>query len=77
MSDNHESRDGTCFFCEAAWEGVSQRLRLSKREVEILQCLILGDNEREVAPFLGLKGRTVRTHWNVFARNWASTPGLS
>ena len=62
MSDTHESRDGTCLFCETAWAGVSQSLRLSKREVEILQCLILGDNEREVALFIGLTCRTVRTH---------------
>ncbi|MGO9111520.1 MAG: helix-turn-helix domain-containing protein [Thermoguttaceae bacterium] len=37
-------------------------LSLSKREVEILQCLMLGENEGEAAEFLDMAPRTVRTH---------------
>ena len=44
MSDT--IRGGTCFFCEAAWAGISRSLRLSKREIEILQRLMLGDDTR-------------------------------
>jgi len=62
MSDAQGTGDGSCFFCESAWVGISQVLGLSKREVEILQSLMLGDDEREAALFLGLSPRTVRTH---------------
>ncbi len=60
--DTDETRDGACFFCEAAWIGVSQSLSLSEREVEILQCLMLDDDERQAAGFLELTPRTIRTH---------------
>jgi len=62
MSDTPGNREGICFFCEAAWAGISQMLGLSKREVEILQCLVLGDDEREAALLLKLAPRTIRTH---------------
>ena len=62
MFDTCETHDGSCFFCEAAWAGVSQVLSLSKREAEILQRLMLGDDEREAARFLELTPRTLRTH---------------
>ena len=62
MSGVHECRHRACFFCKAAWAGISQLLSLSIREVEILQCLLLGDDEREAAAFLGLTARTARTH---------------
>jgi DNA-binding CsgD family transcriptional regulator len=62
MSGSHETCKGTCFFCEAGWEGLSQLFDLSKREVEILQCLILDDSVSEAAAFLGISERTVRTH---------------
>jgi DNA-binding CsgD family transcriptional regulator len=62
MSDTCETNDGCCFFCEAAWAGVSQLLSLSARDVEILQRLMLEDDECEVARFLGLTSRTLRTH---------------
>jgi len=62
MCDAHRAAGNSCFFCEAAWEGISRSLRLSNREVEILQCLVLGDSERGAACLLGLRPRTVRTH---------------
>lgn len=52
----------TCSFCESAWAGVSKALHLSIREVEILQCLMLGDDERDVAAFLQISVHTVGTH---------------
>jgi DNA-binding CsgD family transcriptional regulator len=62
MSDARDRPAGTCLFCEAAWAGVSKSLSLSTREVEILQCLMLGDDEIEAALLLGTTPRTVRTH---------------
>jgi len=62
MRATFEIRDVTCFFCEAEWAGISQALRLSEREVDILQCLMLGENECEAAAFLRMSRRTVRTH---------------
>jgi len=62
MSELSKTGVGTCFFCEAAWAGLAEMLGLSKREVEVLQCLLLDDDEREVAVFLRMSPRTVRTH---------------
>ncbi len=53
---------GTCYFCQAAWAGISKELCLSGEEVDILQCLLLGDNDRQAADFLGVAFCTVRTH---------------
>jgi DNA-binding CsgD family transcriptional regulator len=60
MSDT--IRGGTCFFCEAAWAGISRSLRLSKREIEILQRLMLGDDKRGASLLLGLPLRTFQRH---------------
>ena len=62
MCQSHETDDDVCFFCEAAWKGMSQLLSLSKRETEILQCLLLGDDEEDAAKFLRLSLHTVHTH---------------
>ncbi len=62
MHDTPKTRKRACFFCEAAWAGISQALSLSEREVEIFQRLILGESEREVAAALATSPRTVRTH---------------
>jgi DNA-binding CsgD family transcriptional regulator len=62
MHDTPKTRKRACFFCEAAWAGISQALSLSEREVEIFQRLILGESEREVAATLATSPRTVRTH---------------
>lgn len=60
MSDT--IRGGTCFFCEAAWAGISRSLRLSKREIEVPQRLMLGDDERGASLRLGLPLRTFQRH---------------
>ena len=62
MSSVDQNRDGVCFFCEAAWAGIRETLDFSKRDAEILQCLILGDDERNAAIFLRLSHCTVHTH---------------
>ena len=62
MEDAAKAHDGSCFFCAAAWKGISETLRLSKREIEISQCVMLGDTERQAAAFLKVSPRTVRTH---------------
>jgi DNA-binding CsgD family transcriptional regulator len=62
MPNADKIHNGNCFFCETAWAGISHVLSLSKREVEILQRLILGEDECEAALFLGLTSRTLRTH---------------
>jgi DNA-binding CsgD family transcriptional regulator len=61
-AESQETRDGTCSFCEPAWAGISLALSVSKREVEILQCLVLGDSEGQAADFLGISRCTVHTH---------------
>jgi DNA-binding NarL/FixJ family response regulator len=62
MHDTPKIRKRACFFCEAAWAGISQALSLSEREVQIFQRLILAESEREAAATLETSPRTVRTH---------------
>jgi DNA-binding CsgD family transcriptional regulator len=62
MFDPHEIREETCFFCEAGWAGLSDLLDLSKREVDILACLLLDDSMDDVAALLQISVRTVGTH---------------
>ena len=57
-----DNQNDTCFFCQTAWGGISQLLCLSDREVDIAQCLMLGDSDRKAADDLGPAPRTVRTH---------------
>jgi hypothetical protein len=77
MSDAHQVRGGSCFFCEAAWGGISQTLNLSKRDVEIVQCLVLGDTERQIAEFLGRVPARSGRIWNACVGNSVSTRGPS
>ena len=51
---------GTCFL-SSCLEAFPKALCLSKQEVDILQCLVFGENDSEVAAF-GVRCRTVRTH---------------
>jgi DNA-binding CsgD family transcriptional regulator len=62
MSATYETDKGVCLFCEDGWKGLSQELALSKREVEIIQCLMLDDDEGETATFLGISRHSVHTH---------------
>jgi DNA-binding CsgD family transcriptional regulator len=49
-------------------------LSLSERELEVLRCISLGDNTKEVARALGISPRTVRTHVErVFIKLGCST----
>ena len=38
-----------CFFCEPARAGLTQNFGLSEREIDIVQCLILGDDDNDAA----------------------------
>jgi DNA-binding CsgD family transcriptional regulator len=63
MSNSPDNRDcDCCFFCGAAWTGITRILSLSEREVEILQCIVDGEDVRQAALFLRISPRTVRTH---------------
>ena len=62
LATAHGTDSGACFFCEAAWEGLSQDLGLSPREVEILQCVMSDFGEEATAAFLEISPHTVRTH---------------
>ncbi len=68
MSDTRESRNVPCFFCEPAWAGISLPLRLSEKDVDILQCVMMGKSDRAIADFLGLRPSTLRTHLERIGR---------
>ncbi len=62
MPDPADNEDGECFFCADAWKAIAQRHHLSDREMEVLQCLLLGENEKQAAETLGLATSTVHGH---------------
>lgn len=44
------------------WEKVREELRLSRRELDVLRRLCVGDSEKQVAAHLRLSPATVHTH---------------
>ncbi len=55
-----ERRSG--FLSDEKWEAISDRLRLSRREFEIVRCIIDGGGEAEIARTLSMSIHTVHTH---------------
>jgi DNA-binding NarL/FixJ family response regulator len=53
---------GSAIFSERAWHGVARRLRLSRRELDILRGLFDGLTESAIAATLSITSRTVHTH---------------
>ncbi len=53
---------GSAMFSERAWDAVARELRLSGRELEILQGLFDGFTELAIAARLRVSLRTVHTH---------------
>lgn len=49
-------------FTDDQWRLIAQRLELSGREHDILECLFAADSEKEIATRLSMSAGTVRTH---------------
>ena len=54
--------DGHRFFCDEAWAGIADKLKLSHRQVEIIRCVLTGEGDRQIARRLDLSLHTVQTH---------------
>jgi DNA-binding NarL/FixJ family response regulator len=50
------------FLGDAAWERLAEKLRLSRREVQILQAMLEDQKEPAIARRLQVSPRTVHTH---------------
>jgi DNA-binding CsgD family transcriptional regulator len=55
-----ERRSG--FLSDEKWEAISDRLRLSRREFEIVRCILDGSSEAAIARTLSISTHTVHTH---------------
>ena len=53
---------GSTIFSERAWEQVARRLRLSRRELEVVRGVFDGWTESAIAAGLRISARTVHTH---------------
>jgi DNA-binding CsgD family transcriptional regulator len=71
-----EKRDGMtriseelCIFDKNEWKQLVEELALSPRQKEIVQHLLLGQSDKQIAAAMGLAQPTVRTHLSrLFAR---------
>jgi DNA-binding NarL/FixJ family response regulator len=61
MTEAHSSSLSS-FLGDAAWERMAQKLRLSRREVQILQAMLEDQKEPAIARRLEMSPRTVHTH---------------
>jgi DNA-binding NarL/FixJ family response regulator len=50
------------FLTEAAWERLAERLKLSRREVQIAHAVLEDDKESKIADRLRMSTHTVHTH---------------
>jgi len=50
------------FLPDEKWDALSHRLRLSRREFEIVRCIIDGSSEAGIARTLSISTHTVHTH---------------
>ena len=57
-----KARVGGNPFSPREWERISQRLRFSPREAEVVECLLLRMDDPEIAARFDLAVRTVRFH---------------
>ena len=55
-------------FTEQAWAEIARSLRLSGRELEILQGVFRNDTESAIAAALGISSHTVHTHFERLYR---------
>lgn len=53
---------GAAMFSEEAWAAIARRLRLSRRELQIVQGAFDDETERAIAGGLGISPHTVHTH---------------
>ena len=53
---------GSAIFSERGWDGVARKLRLSRRELDILRGLFDGQTESAIAEDLRISAHTVHTH---------------
>jgi DNA-binding NarL/FixJ family response regulator len=60
--DSRWNRNGTCPMDPARWSAVKVALRLTDRELEIVQALFDGQKEEDIARTLSISRYTVHTH---------------
>jgi len=57
------AEDQPAFFIkESNWREIMRVLRISPRESEIIQYIMIGENEAFIASRLGISTHTIRTH---------------
>jgi len=56
------SRSLSSFLNEAAWEQLAEKLKLSRREVDIVQALLVDQRESAIASRLRMSPHTVHAH---------------
>lgn len=60
---NDEIRhDGSVLFCESCWLQLANAYRLSNRQLQVLQRLLLGQSDNQITTHLGIKLATLRAH---------------
>jgi DNA-binding CsgD family transcriptional regulator len=55
-------RGRAAFLGNSKWVSITTSLRLSRRESQILRCILNDDSETVIADFLGISPHTVHTH---------------
>ena len=51
-----------CFISAAVWQRLAEHLKLSQRELQIVQCIVKGEKEILIARHLRMSRHTVHTH---------------
>ena len=51
-------------FSEDQWERITEAMRVSPRQMEIVRCLFRGFGDKQIARHLGISVHTVRTHFD-------------
>lgn len=62
---------GSAMFSEVAWTEIAARLRLSRRELQIVRAMFDDRTESAIATDLGVAKRTVHTHFERLHRKLA------
>lgn len=62
IHDGGVDQAGRCLFSPDVWLQIGQRLVLSERELQIVQCIFDDRHENQIARELDISGHTVHTH---------------
>jgi DNA-binding CsgD family transcriptional regulator len=64
---------GSAVFSKEAWQEISRSLRLSRRELQIVERIFDDDTESEMSKELGITRSTIHTHMERLRRKLAVT----